>query len=308
MPLLIVTGTVALNFILDPLFIFGWGPLPPHGVMGAALATLVTQALAAALGIGVFLRGRHGIKLAWRGFRPDLPYIKRAFFLGLPGSIELSARGTGPLLMSFLAASFGTLTIAAYGVGTNVLQFLTIPAMGLSMAVSTLVGQNMGAGNIERAARVTVLGAAAGFVLLSLAGILAYIFAPIIVGFFIPEDPQVIAQGARFIRIMSLAWGGIGLQLCIVAAFRASGNMLMAMVIALVSQWMFQFPLAYVLSKHTVLQAAGLWWSFPIANIGVAIVSVCWFAHGGWKTTRLTEESRQVAKVAQETIAEEGIR
>ncbi|HEY8014255.1 MAG TPA: MATE family efflux transporter, partial [Dongiaceae bacterium] len=308
MPLLIVTGTVALNFILDPLFIFGWGPLPPHGVMGAALATLVTQALAAALGIGVFLRGRHGIKLAWRGFRPDLPYIKRAFFLGLPGSIELSARGTGPMLMSFLAASFGTLTIAAYGVGTNVLQFLTIPAMGLSMAVSTLVGQNMGAGNIERAARVTVLGAAAGFVLLSLAGILAYIFAPIIVGFFIPEDPQVIAQGARFIRIMSLAWGGIGLQLCIVAAFRASGNMLMAMVIALVSQWMFQFPLAYVLSKHTVLQAAGLWWSFPIANIGVAIVSVCWFAHGGWKTTRLTEESRQVAKVAQETIAEEGIR
>jgi Na+-driven multidrug efflux pump len=176
------------------------------------------------------------------------------------------------------------------------------------MAVSTLVGQNMGAGNIERAARVTVLGAAAGFVLLSLAGILAFLFAPAIVAFFVPEDPQVIAQGARFIRIMSLAWGGIGLQLCIVAAFRASGNMLMAMVIALVSQWMFQFPLAYILSKHTVLQAAGLWWSFPIANIGVAIVSVCWFAHGGWKKTRLTEESRQVAKVAQETIAEEGIR
>jgi putative MATE family efflux protein len=307
-PLLIVLGTVTLNFILDQLFIFGWGPLPAHGVMGAALATLVTQALAAALGIAIFLRGRHGIQLAWRGLRPDLPYIKRAFFLGLPGSIELSARGMGPMVMSFLAASFGTLTIAAYGVGTNVLQFLTIPAMGLSMAVSTLVGQNMGAGNIERATRVTVLGAAASFVLLSLAGILAFLFAPAIVAFFVPEDPQVITQGAGFIRIMSLAWGGIGLQLCIVAAFRASGNMLMAMVIALVSQWMFQFPLAYILSKHTVLQAAGLWWSFPIANIGVAIVSVCWFAHGGWKKTRLTEESRQVAKVAQETIAEEGIR
>ena len=307
-PLYIVLGTVVLNFALDPLFIFGWGPVPALGVMGAALATLVTQALAAALGIVIFLRGRHGIKLVWRGFRPDLPYIKRAFFLGLPGSIELSARGMGPMAMSFLAASFGALTIAAYGVGTNVLQFLTIPAMGLSMAVSTLVGQNMGAGNIERATRVTVLGAAAGFLLLSLAGILAFLFAPAIVAFFVPEDPQVIAQGAGFIRIMSLAWGGIGLQLCIVAAFRASGNMLMAMVIALVSQWMFQFPMAYVLSKHTVLQAAGLWWSFPIANIGVAIVSVCWFAHGGWKKTRLTEESRQVAKVAQETIAEEGIR
>jgi Na+-driven multidrug efflux pump len=107
---------------------------------------------------------------------------------------------------------------------------------------------------------------------------------------------------------MCLAWGGIGVQLCIVSAFRASGNMLAAMVIALVSQFMFQFPLAYILSKHTALQASGLWWSFPITTILVALVSVCWFAQGGWKMTVLTEESRQVAQVAEETIAEDGIR
>jgi len=97
-------------------------------------------------------------------------------------------------------------------------------------------------------------------------------------------------------------------QLCIVSAFRASGNMLFAMVIALVAQFVLQFPLAYILSKHTSLQAAGLWWSFPITTIAVAIVSVGWFAQGGWKATVLTEESRQVAEVAEETIAEEGIR
>jgi Na+-driven multidrug efflux pump len=74
------------------------------------------------------------------------------------------------------------------------------------------------------------------------------------------------------------AGGGIGVQLCIVSAFRASGNMLTAMVIALVSQWIFQLPLAYVLSKCTELHAMGLWWSFPITNVAVAIVSVCWFA------------------------------
>jgi putative MATE family efflux protein len=307
-PLLIVLGTVVLNFLLDPFFIFGWGPLPPQGVMGAALATLTTQALAALLGIVIFLRGRHGIQLSWHGFRPDLPYIKRAFFLGLPGSVELSTRGLGPIVMTFLVASFGTLTIAAYGVGANILQFVTIPAMGMSMAVSTLVGQNMGAGNIQRAARVTVLGALAGFVILTLAGIVAYTFAAAFVAFFVPRDPEVIAQGARFIRIMCLAWGGIGVQLCIVSAFRASGNMLIAMVIALVSQWMFQFPLAYVLSKRTELHAAGLWWSFPITNVAVALVSACWFAQGGWKKTRLTEENRQAAKVAEEIIVEDGIR
>ncbi len=95
-PLLIVLGTVILNFLLDPLFIFGLGPLPPQGVMGAALATLATQGLAAALGIVIFLRGRHGIQLSWRDFRPDPVYIRRAFALGLPGSIELSVQGLGP--------------------------------------------------------------------------------------------------------------------------------------------------------------------------------------------------------------------
>src|ERR1700684_3988426 len=166
-PLMIVLGTVVLNFLLDPLFIFGLGPLPPQGVMGAALATLATQGLAAILGIAIFLRGRHGIQLSWRGFRPDPAYIKRAFFLGLPGSIELATRGLGAMLLSFLVAAFGTVTLAGYGVGTNILQFVTIPAMGMSQAVSTLVSQNMGARNPQRAMRITVLGASASFAILS---------------------------------------------------------------------------------------------------------------------------------------------
>ncbi|MDB5806029.1 MAG: putative efflux pump [Betaproteobacteria bacterium] len=307
-PLYIVLFTVLLNFALDPLFIFGWGPVPGYGVMGAALATLITQALAAAIGIVVLLRGRHGIKVALSDFMPDLPYIKRAFFLGFPGSVELSTRGLGLVVMSFLVASFGTMTIAAYGVGSNVLQVITIPAMGLSMAVSTLVGQNIGAGNVERAARITYLGTLAGFALLTCVGVVAYFAAPWIVAFFVPNEAGVIENGARFIRIMCLAWGGIGVQLSVVSAFRASGNMLSAMVIALVSQWMIQFPLAYVLSKHTVLGAEGLWWSFPVTNVAVALISIAWFARGGWKKTRLTEEDDEVAKVTQEVMTEEGIR
>jgi putative MATE family efflux protein len=307
-PLYIVAATVGLNFLLDPLFIFGWGPVPAMGVMGAALATLVTQALAAALGIFIFMRGQHGIQLSWRSLAPDAAYIKRAFFLGFPASIELSTRGLGLMVMSFLVASFGTLTIAAYGVGSTILQVVTIPAMGMSMAVSTLVGQNIGAGNIERASRITLLGTLLSFVILTVAGVVAYIFAPAIVSFFIPKDPAVIGAGAEFIRTMSLVWGCIGVQLSVVSAFRASGNMLAAMVIALVSQWMVQFPLAYVLSKHTVLHAQGLWWSFPVTNVIVAIVALCWFARGSWKTTRLTEDEKLVTKISEEIIIEEGIR
>lgn len=154
-PLYIVLCTVILNFGLDPLFIFGFGRFDGLGVMGAALATLVTQGIAACIGLWVFIRGRHGIQLDLSSFKPDFLYIKRAFFLGAPGSVELSARALGLMIMSFLVASFGTVTIASYGVGSTVLQVITIPAMGLAMAVSTLVGQNIGAKNIERASDYT---------------------------------------------------------------------------------------------------------------------------------------------------------
>jgi putative polysaccharide biosynthesis protein len=93
-PLIIVLGTVVLNFALDPLFIFGWGPVSGHGVMGAALATLITQALASLIGMMILLRGHHGIQLSWGGLIPDPPYLKRAFLLGFPGSVELSSVGS----------------------------------------------------------------------------------------------------------------------------------------------------------------------------------------------------------------------
>ena len=307
-PLLIVAGTVVLNFVLDPLFIYGWGPVKGQGVMGAAYATLVTQALAASIGMVIFLRGRHGIALTWRGLMPDPVYLKRAFFLGVPGSVELSTRALGLMIMSFLVASFGTVAVASYGVGSNILQIVTIPVMGMSMAVSTLVGQNMGAGNVERAARATRLGTLLSFAVLSVLGALAWLASPQLVAFFIPDEPAVIAQAAHFVRIMCLAWGGIGIQLCIVAAFRASGNMLSAMVIAVVSQWMIQFPMAYVLSRHTTLHVDGLWWSFPVTNMLVALVSVAWFARGSWKNTRITDDDKHTVKVIEDALIEEGVR
>jgi putative MATE family efflux protein len=304
-PLMIVAGTVLLNFLLDPLFIFGWGPFPGQGVMGAAYATLTTQALAAGIGIVIFLRGQHGIALSWRGFKPDPVYLKRAFFLGLPGSVELSTRALGLMVMSFLVSSFGTLAIATYGVGSSILQVITIPVMGVAMAVATLVGQNIGAGNIERAERITWLGTVVSFATLTVLGGIAWLCAPWLVSFFIPDDPQVIAGGAHFIRIMCLAWGGMGIQLCVVSAFRASGNMLSAMIIAMVSQWMIQFPLAYVLAKHTPLHTDGLWWSFPVTNVAVALISLAWFARGSWKTARLSDDDAQVAEVTREAVIEE---
>ncbi|MET0546727.1 MAG: MATE family efflux transporter [Caulobacterales bacterium] len=300
-PIYIVAGTVALNFVIDPPLIFGWGPIPAMGVMGAAIATLITQILAAATGIFILLRGKYGVKLTWAALKPDPAFIKRVFFLGLPASVEMSARALSAFVLTFLIASFGTLTIAAYGVGSTVLQVVVIPAMGLSMAISALVGQNIGAGNIERASRIGRLGALLGFWTLTGIGVLVFIIAPWVVAFFVPEDKAVIAEGAVFLRIMALAWGCIGAMMALTAVLRASGNMVMAMVMTMVSQWAIQFPLAYVLSKHTSLGADGLWWAFPITNVLSVLIAMGIYAKGDWKKTRLLDEDEKLAeKVAEE--------
>jgi Na+-driven multidrug efflux pump len=236
---------------------------------------------------------------------------------------------------AFWVGRLGAAAVAAVSISFPVTFLVIALGAGLGIAGATLSAQYMGAGRQDLVnhvaaqtmmmvtvtsavlgaagyavapSRVTVLGAISSFAILSVVGLIAYVFAPALVAFFVPGSAEVIAEGGQFIRIMCLAWGGIGVQLCIVAAFRASGNMLASMVIALVSQFMLQFPLAYILSRHTTLQATGLWWSFPITTVLVALVSVGWFAQGGWKRTVLTEEDRQVVKVAEETIAEEGIR
>jgi putative MATE family efflux protein len=309
LPVIIVLGTVILNFALDPLFIFGWGPIPHTGVMGAALATVGTQSLAAFVGLGVLLCGRYGIHLRWRDFAPDVAYIRRAFMLGFPASIEQSARALGLTVLTFLIASFGTLAMAAYGVGSTILQVVMIPAMGLSMAVSTLAGQNIGAGNVDRAARIGRLGMLLGFWILTSLGVIAFATSRHLVAFFVPNDRSVIDAGAVFVRTMSLSWGCIGAQFCLTGVLRASGNMVMTMVLTLVGQWVLQFPLAYVLGTHTTLGMRGIWWAFPIANVAIALITLAVYGRGDWKRTRLTgPEQAVVDRVTEEIFVDEGMR
>lgn len=299
-PLYIVAATVGINFVLDPVLIFSAG----LGVMGAALATLISRVIAAAAALILLFGGRYGVRLAWNDFQPDFAFIRRAFNLGYPASIEQSARGLGMTVMTFLITSFGTVTIASYGVGTNVLNFVVIPAMGFSMATSTLVGQNIGAGNVNRAQRVAMLAAALSFGALTAEGLFVFAFADHIAAFFVPHDAVVIRESSVFIRIVSWSFGFIGLQFALMGVLRASGSMMTAMMISLVSQWCLQFPIAYVLSQHTQLHIHGLWWAFPATNVATAIISAIAFSRGDWKERRLMSP-RNEREIEEEEVAEQ---
>ena len=306
-PFYLVLSTVTLNLFLDPLFILGFGIIPPMGVTGAAIATIFTQGLAGAIGLGMLFSGKYGIQIKIKELKPDYKLIKKIFELGFPASVEQSGRALGLTFMAFLVASFGTVSIAAFGIGIRILSFVIIPALGFAVATSTLVGQNIGANKMERAEKVVKVSLVLGFVALTLAGLIFFLLAKPIAAFFIPGDLAVVQVTTLFIKLQAFTFGFIGIQMVLNGAFRGAGNTVISMVLSLISLWLLRVPLAYFLSYYTSLAEKGLWWAFPIANVVGAMLTVAWFAKGTWKKKRLTEEIKIVEKTVEESMIEEGV-
>ena len=307
-PVYIVIGTVVLNFVLDPLFMFGYGPIPALGVTGVALATIGTQSIAAFIGLSMLFTGKHGIHLHYRDFLPDFAFIKRAFWLGLPASIEQSARSLSLSIITALIAAFGTLAVAAYGVGTNILQLMLMVSFGLAGANAALVGQNLGAGQAARAKRFALLSLKISFLAFSFLGLISFIFAPLLIGFFVPNDTAVIATGAHYLRFIAPIFGLIGLQIIIGSTLQAAGSTTKAMTLTLVSQWIVQIPLIYLLSRFSSLGIDGLWLAFPLTNVIMAAVYLIVFKRSAWEKKKLiSEEERLSEQTRQEAELETAV-
>lgn len=288
-PLYINAATLGLNFILDPLFIYGWGPVPAYGVTGAAVSTLCTLMLSAVIGYYVLLKGVTDVKLSFKGFNFDGPLLKKAFKIGAPSSIEISARALGLTLMTGIAAKFGTDVLAAYGVGSRLISLVVIFGLGMLRASAALVGQNMGAQRIDRAEKGATYAAWIGFVGLSIIGILFYMFATPLVKTFMDAEPDVIQMAVDFMKIVSLSFGFMGAQLALVGTLRGSGNTVESMILTIIGIWVIQFPFAWITSEMEAFQEFGVWWSFPVSYVIPCILTVIWFKRGKWKEKKLVD-------------------
>lgn len=306
-PVYIVVATVILNFILDPLFIFGFRIIPAFGPAGAALATLMTQTVAAIIGFSILFGGRHGIHLKVNNFTPDLKFIKKAFKIGLPSSIEQSSRNLVMVFMTSLITNFGNVAVASYGAGGNIVQVAILVSIGLSIANGTLVGQNIGANKIHEAIKVSKLSAAISFTLLTLMGITTFIFSNQFISFFVPNDLSIINGASLFVRTVSITFGLVALQMCFGSVFNATGLTRINMLLTTCSQWLLQVPLAYFLSRYTPLGIFGVWLSLPITNVITTIASYYLYSRGFWKKSRIIEENKIIGQVSEESIVEEGI-
>ncbi|MCK0125666.1 MATE family efflux transporter [Gelidibacter sp. F2691] len=288
---LLVLCTVILNAVLDPLFIYGYGPIKGYGVAGAAVASVITQAVAATIGLVILFRGKHGIKISLSSMYFNMENLKRTFNLGLPASIEQSTRALGMTFMMVIVTSFGSDIVAAYGIGARMLSFIVVPALGLGIATTSLVGQNIGALKIKRAEKVARLSAKLAFFGFTGLGLIMFLVAEPLTAFFIPDDPQVIKDGALFIKIMSISFGFLGLQQVMNGTFNGAGFTKASMFISIMSLWLVRFPLAYVLANTLGYGPEGIWWSFPISNFIAGIVAFIYFKTGYWKKRLIRDRS-----------------
>lgn len=284
LPVYVVLITVFLNLILDPLFIFGYGSFEGYGVAGAAYASIITQGISAAVGLFILFRGKNGIHIRLSEMKWDFSWARRLFQLGLPAGLDQSTRAAAMTIMVMLVTSFGSDVIAAYGIGARILSLVIVPALGLSISTTTLVGQNIGAGKIKRAGQIGDLSSKMAFFGLTGIGMLLFIFAPQLTAFFVPGDEVVIEQGSLFIRVMAPSFGLLGIQQVLNGVFNGAGLTKAAMVISIFSLWIIRFPLAYALSNNTSLGFLGIWWAFPLSNLIAATAAFIYYKLGYWKT------------------------
>ncbi|MEX0771631.1 MAG: MATE family efflux transporter [Balneolales bacterium] len=283
LPMYVILVTVFLNLVLDPLFIYGYETIPGYGVKGAAVASVITQGLSGVAGVYILWRGKSGIKIRWSDMTFDFTWTKKMFELGIPSSIEQSTRAAGMTMMVIIVTSFGSEVVAAYGIGARILSLVIIPTLGLSIATTALVGQNIGAGKIKRAEKIGDLSNNIAFWGLLGIGLVLFVFAEQLTAFFVPDEPQVIQDGALFIRIMAPAFGFLGVQQILNGVFNGAGFTSASMLISVLSLWIIRFPLAYILSYNTTLGYEGIWWAFPVSNLIAATAAFTYYKMGYWK-------------------------
>ena len=292
-PLYLAAISTAANLILAPLLIFGWGEVPALGVAGAACATLLAQGLATVFGLHLLFSGRVGVHIRRADLPPDPAVIKRVLLLGTPACLEQSMQALGIAALTALVAGFGTVAVAAYGIGYRLFVSMLIPAYGISMATMTLVGHNFGAGDPQRARAVALACSRISFYLLCGIGVLVIAGANPLLRLLAPHDPELQALGADAVRIMVLAFAPLGIQMGLVGALRGAGDTVLPMTLSFVGTWFVQLPLAWIISKHTFLGVAGLWWCYPLNNLLLTTILVLRFRYGRWHNSSLTAIRRR---------------
>jgi putative MATE family efflux protein len=292
-PMRVMVVSVALNVVLDPILIFGWGPIPGFGIEGAAYATVISRGVATVLGMYVLFVAGAGPAVGLADLAPDLGLIEEIVRIGAPSSLEQSMSALAMITLTAMVVTFAPPVVAAYGLGNRLVSLIFLPAVGLGRATNTMVGQNLGAEQTGRAERAVYLAAGTGVVVLFVAGLVAAIFPEPIVGTFMATGTEDAARtiefGSDYLRVRSVEFVFIAVLQVLLGAYRGAGNTKTALVFSVLALWIGRVPTVYYLSFVAGFAETGIWIGMALGNVVGAIGAGLWFLRGTWKEAVIDE-------------------
>jgi putative MATE family efflux protein len=285
-PMRIVVGFRLLHIVLSPFLIFGWWIFPRLGVSGAAVTNVIAQGIGGAIGLWLLFSGQTRLRLTLRNFRFDGKMIWRLMRIGLPASVTGAERTFANLILMWFVVPFGTWAVAAHSLIERIDVFAHMPSQGFGMAAGVLAGQNLGAGQPQRAEKTAWLAAGLITIVMFIVAGIIWLGAEGLVRLFNTE-PELVKITSTFLRIQIVSYLMFGLVVVLMQCLNGVGDTVIPMVTTLTSMWMVQVPVAYFLSQFTGLGVYGVRWGIVSAVVARAVIYSIYFKLGRWKRKKV---------------------
>jgi putative MATE family efflux protein len=276
-----------VNVILSFVLIFGFGPIEARGIYGAAESVVISRAFGLVVILVALFTGKCVLKPSWkRMLKADIDIIKRILFVGLPASLEQVIMQGGFLTMQLLVVWMGTVEAAVYQIGMSVNSLAFMPIFGLALSATTLVGQNLGANDPEKAEKSGLQTMYISVALISAIAVLMFVFSRELASLY-SSDPEVIELGSKVIRIFAIAEPSLAVMNVMSAVLRGAGDIRYIMFTSLVSIWGIRVLLSYILERFFQMGIIGMWYAIFIDLSVRALLYWIRFKAGKWKHIRV---------------------
>jgi putative MATE family efflux protein len=275
-----------INLVLDPCLIFGWGPFPKLGVTGAALATFTGRSIGVLYQFYRLLRGTERIHILVSQVRVNGAVLLRLLRVSLTGILQFAIADVSWIALVRIVSVFGSAALAGYTIAIRILIFVLLPSWGLSNAAATLVGQNLGAKQPERAEQSVWRTGLYNMLFLGAVGVFFVIAAEPVIRLF-TNDPAVVPLAVSCLRILSYGNVGYAYGMVMLQAFNGAGDTVTPTVVNLFGFWLLEIPLAYVLAIPVKFGPTGVYSSIVVAEAAIAVAGVLIFRRGRWKAQKI---------------------
>lgn len=271
-----------INIVLDPVLIFGFGPIPAFGIEGAAIATNIGRGSGVLIQLWLLFKGGKHIRILKTNLKLQTDIILNILRKSLGGIGQMIVAMTSWIFIMRIISDFGSAAVAGATIAIRIMMFSMMPAWGMSNAVATLVGQNLGAKKPDRAEKSVWITGLWNMIFLSLVAIIFFLKSESLVGFFTNEK-DVIDIGAMWLKIVSYSYFVYAWWMVAIQAFNGAGDTLTPTKINLVFFWLIQIPLSYLMAKVFELNVEGVFWAIFISETSVGVFTLWLFTKGGWK-------------------------